>query len=127
MMKRNSTHKNLPRLYVGAALSSNVSLLLDLNHSHYLSTVLRKKVDQELLLFNGREGEWLARINVVSKKQVSVLCIKCIRPQNTPEDIWLGFSPIKKHRQDYLVEKTTELGVSHLVPLKMTYTQCFSF
>ena len=50
-----------------------------------------------------------------------------IRLQSQEEDVWLCFSPIKKHRQDFLIEKATELGVSRLVPLEMDHTNLGAF
>ena len=64
------------------------------------------------LLFNGRDGEWLAEIGQAAKRGVTATCLNQTRPQAGVPDIWLAFAPVKKTPADYLVQKATELGVS---------------
>jgi 16S rRNA (uracil1498-N3)-methyltransferase len=39
-----------------------------------------------------------------------------------PPDVWLFFSPIKKSRTDFIVEKATELGVAKIFPTHSEFT-----
>src|SRR5690348_9128870 len=105
------------RLYVTGDLGADMSVALDDAPSHYLMHVLRAKSGNLVLLFNGRDGEWLAEIGQVSKRGVTATCLNRTRPQNAEPDIWLAFAPIKKTPADYLVQKATELGVSRLLPV----------
>jgi len=105
------------RLYVTGDLGANMSVALDEGPSHYLLHVLRAKSGNRVLLFNGRDGEWLAQIGQVSKRGVSVMCLSQTRLQAGEPDIWLAFAPIKKTPADYLVQKATELGASCLLPV----------
>ena len=79
--------------------------------------VLRARAGNRVLLFNGRDGEWLAQIGQVNKRGVVAACLEQIRPQASTPDIWLAFAPIKKTPADYLVQKAVELGVSCLLPV----------
>jgi 16S rRNA (uracil1498-N3)-methyltransferase len=105
------------RLYVTADLGANMAVALDEGPSHYLLHVLRAKCGNRVLLFNGRDGEWLAEIGQVSKRGVNATCLSQTRPQASGPDLWLAFAPIKKTPADYLVQKATELGVSCLMPV----------
>lgn len=108
----------LPRLFVPADLPEpGASVALEKAQTHYLRTVMRRGVGDELLLFNGRDGEWLARIAGLEKAQ-AVLQLKAQqRPQYTPPPLALLFAPIKKTHLDFLVEKAVELGVTQLQPV----------
>ena len=80
--------------------------------------MLRAKAGDRVLLFNGRDGEWLARDRRPAKRGVTrrPVC-KQTQPQAGVPDIWLVFAPVKKTPADYLVQKATELGVSDLQPV----------
>ena len=105
------------RLYVTGDLGAGMAVALDEGPSHYLLHVMRAKAGNRVLLFNGRDGEWLAEIGQVSKRGVTATCLGQKRPQAGAPDIWLAFAPIKKTPADYLVQKATELGVSRLLPV----------
>lgn len=105
------------RLHVTADLGAGMAVALDEGPSHYLLHVLRAKSGNRVLLFNGRDGEWLAEIGQLSKRGVVAACLEQTRPQSAGPDIWLAFAPIKKTPADYLVQKAVELGVSCLQPV----------
>ena len=75
-----------------------------------------------VLLFNGRDGEWLAQLDRQFSKGGDFVCVEKIRPQIGPPDIWLLFSPLKKTRTNFIVEKATEMGVAKLIPVRTRYT-----
>ena len=77
-----------------------------------------------LRVFNGRDGEWLARLagRRQSERQGSSSC-EMTRPQTTPGDLHLLFAPLKQARLDYMVQKAVEMGVSRLVPVITRHTQ----
>lgn len=105
------------RLYVAPDLGTNMAVALGEGQTHYLLHVLRAKAGDRVLLFNGRDGEWLAEIMEAGKRGVTVTCRKQTEPQTAAPDIWLAFAPVKKTPSDYLVQKAAELGVSVLQPV----------
>ena len=108
---------NETRLYVTGDLGANMALTLNQGQTHYLLHVLRAKAGNRVLLFNGRDGEWLAEIAQAGKRGVTAACLKQTEPQAGVPDIWLAFAPVKKTPSDYLVQKAVELGVSCLLPV----------
>jgi 16S rRNA (uracil1498-N3)-methyltransferase len=105
------------RLFVEAALGPGARVTLDAAQSHYLLNVMRAKAGDRLSLFNGRDGEWQARIAETSKRACVLECETQVQPQRRVPDLWLVFAPIKKTPADYVVQKATELGVCVLQPV----------
>ncbi len=107
------------RLFVDVPLSFNQSVVLTDNAHHYLAHVMRCVVGDEVLLFNGKDGEWLARIEKIAKKELSLSVVKNTRLQSEESlaDVWLCFSVIKKDNMEFIIQKATELGVAVLQPV----------
>lgn len=95
---------------------------LERGQSHYLSTVMRMLPGDEILVFNGEHGEWLARLEGRPARAEALTCIESTSPQADAPDVWLLFAPLKKARTNYAVEKATELGVSRIVPVRTERT-----
>src|SRR5258708_6106709 len=102
------------RLYVDNPLFENQHVSLYDNQSHYIQKVMRLKHGDTVLLFNGKDGEWEARITNMGKKETALTLISQQRPQSNEGNLCLLFSPLKPKRQEFLVEKATELGASVL-------------
>ena len=107
----------VPRLFVPADLADGAAVGLAPAQAHYLRTVLRLGTGAPLLLFNGRDGEWVARIDGLGKGWCSAAILERRREQTAEPDLWLVFAPVKRARLDFLVEKATELGAAELRPV----------
>ena len=105
------------RLFVDAPLGADRTVGLDHQQAHYLRAVLRLASGAELALFNGRDGEWRARIDALGKGWASLAVLDQRRDQQPEPDLWLAFAPIKRARLDFMVEKACELGASRLLPV----------
>lgn len=105
------------RLYVDAPLAEGAAVGLDHERAHFLRHVLRLETGDLVAVFNGRDGEWSARIDGFGKGWCSLTALDQRRPQSPSPDLWLAFAPIKKGRIDFIAEKATELGVSRLLPV----------
>jgi 16S rRNA (uracil1498-N3)-methyltransferase len=110
------------RLYLDEDLDEGRTLGLDHARAHYLRSVLRLARGAELTLFNGRDGEWLARLDGLGKGWASLTVGPRLRAQDASPDLWLVFAPIKRARIDFLAEKATELGVALLQPVMTRHT-----
>jgi 16S rRNA (uracil1498-N3)-methyltransferase len=106
-----------PRLFVEVPLAADSVLTLSGEQSHYLVNVMRRGRGDAVLIFNGRDGEWRAKL-AEAKKRACVLRVENrLRAQTALADLWLLFAPIKRQRIDLVAEKATELGVSVLQPV----------
>lgn len=117
MSEEDRSLSTTPRLHVTAALAAGASITLDQPQSHYLGSVMRRQPGDMVRLFNGRDGEWAARVASVAKKAVTLVAQRQSAPQEIVPDLWLVFAPLKKGRIDWLVEKACELGAARLVPV----------
>jgi len=113
----------MQRLFVTADLAAGGSIEADRDQSHYLANVLRMREGAELLVFNGRDGEWLARVEAVSRKAVRLSLAERTRPQPPLPDLVYAFAPIKAGRLDYLVQKAVEMGAGIIQPVITQHTQ----
>ena len=113
---------NKIRLFVDHSLREAQSVPLNKDQAHYIFSVMRKRVGDSILVFDGINGEWIASIEEISKKKGVLFCIKQTNPQMLPPDLWLYFSPLKKVRTDFIVEKATELGVGKIIPVRTEHT-----
>ncbi len=105
------------RLYVENNLKTGEEIILMGNQGHYLVNVMRLKGGVHILMFNGRDGEWLAEIVKIGKGKAVVVVREMVMAQKSEPDLWYLFAPIKKARLDYMVQKATELGVSLIRPI----------
>jgi 16S rRNA (uracil1498-N3)-methyltransferase len=98
-------------------LGDGARVELDASQANYLGNVMRLGVGAELLVFDGRSGEWLARIAEAAKKRMTLIVDRRTREPESIPDVWLAFAPVKRVQTDWLIEKATELGVARLLPV----------
>ncbi|HAV07868.1 MAG TPA: 16S rRNA (uracil(1498)-N(3))-methyltransferase [Rhodobacteraceae bacterium] len=110
------------RLHVDQPLGPGQTVNLDRDQAHYLFGVMRLVEGAGVLLFNGRDGEWLARVQDAGKRGGVLIGEAQTKPQGAPPNLWLLFAPVKKARTDFIVEKAVEMGVARLVPVTTEFT-----
>ena len=104
------------RLFFQKSLSLNLINKLDKSQSHYVSKVMRVKVNEVFSLFNS-SGEWEAKILNISKSIVEFIIAKQLRQKENSKELWLAFSPIKSNYLNFMIQKATELGVTKFLPI----------
>ena len=112
-----------PRVYLDAPLAAGLAVSFDRGQANYLLNVLRLKPGDALLLFNGRDGEWQARLAGTGKRAPSAIIGERMREQPRPSDLHFLFAPLKHARLDYLVQKAVEMGAARLQPVITRHTQ----
>ncbi len=110
------------RLHIDHPLGRGQTVALSQGQAHYLGNVLRMGPGAAVRLFNGRDGEWRARLAEVGRKGGTALAEAQEAPQGTPPDLWLLFAPVKKAQTDFIVEKAVELGAARIVPVVTDFT-----
>ena len=108
----------IPRVYTPSPLTPNTSLTLDDKTAHYLGKVLRMKAGRELILFNGKGGEYPTTLLDISKKEATVTLgnkVNVDRESNLHSHLAIGLS--RGERWDLVLQKATELGVTEITPL----------
>lgn len=113
----------MQRLFVTGDLAASQTVALDSAQLHYLLNVMRMAAGAELLVFNGRDGEWLARITETGKRSARIEAVEQTRPQPPAPGLLYCFAPLKQGRLDYLVQKAVEMGAGVLQPVITQHTQ----
>ena len=98
------------RLFTPQDLAAGAALVLDEGQSRYLAAVMRLAVGDELLVFNGRDGEWQAKVAALGKRAVTLAVESQGRPQAAGPDLDLVVALVKRARLETIVEKSAELG-----------------
>ena len=116
----------LSRVYLDNPLALNALISLPKEIAHYLSNVLRLRVDDELLVFNSQQGEFRARVIAVTKRAVDIELLEkkrgvhdSARQTSLCVHLILGLS--RGDRMDFAVQKSTELGVNEITPIYTEY------
>ena len=104
------------RLFFSKSLSINLKAKLDKPQSHYVNKVMRIKVNETFSLFNSG-GEWEAKIIEISKNIVEFNITKQLRQKENTKEVWLAFSPIKSNYFNFMIQKSTELGITKFLPI----------
>ncbi|WP_377293041.1 16S rRNA (uracil(1498)-N(3))-methyltransferase [Rhizobium sp. SG2393] len=113
----------MQRLYIGGPLGPGMAQEASADQFNYLANVLRLEAGAELLVFNGRDGEWRARVDFPSRKKITLVALEQTRPQPEASDLHYLFAPLKVGRLDYLVQKAVEMGAGRLVPVMTQHVQ----
>ena len=105
------------RLHVDITLSGGIKIEPAPAQCHYLLTVMRQASGDRIALFNGVDGEWLAQVEPSGRRRCRLQITEQLRSQAAEPGPALLFAPLKRTRQEMLIEKATELGVAHLEPV----------
>ncbi len=111
------------RLFVEAPLSEGESVTPAFEAINYLLNVLRLRDGDPLLLFNGRDGEWRARVRATSRRAADLVVEVQLREQTKSGDLEYAFAPLKQARLDYMAQKAVEMGATRLSPVLTRRTQ----
>jgi 16S rRNA (uracil1498-N3)-methyltransferase len=102
------------RLFVPDLLQTGAVVRPSPEQAHYLTGVMRRAVGDEVLLFNGRDGEWRAALTAVAKRGCALSLVHQTRVQATGPDLELIIALVKRGRLETIVEKAAELGAARV-------------
>ncbi len=111
------------RLFLRTRIAGGSTTSLDRNQANYLVNVLRLSDGATILVFNGRDGEWLATLRGGGRKAWSLEIGEPVRAQPADPDLHYLFVPLKQARLDYMVQKAVEMGVGRLRPVLTQHGQ----
>lgn len=106
-----------PRLFLDEALEEGRAVAASPAQAHYLGGVLRRAAGDPVLLFNGRDGEWSARIAGLRRDRASFVPERRTRPQAPDPDLRLLVAAVKRPAMEWIAEKATELGAGLIQPV----------
>lgn len=108
----------LHRFYVGSELELKHNFWLhDDRLLHQWRRVLRFQSGQEVILFDGAGEDRLYRIVELKEDEAHLELVTELKRNVPSKDIYLLWALLKKDKNDWVLQKCTELGVSHFVPI----------
>ena len=110
--------KRIQRFLVDRIKSSASHLEISGEQYHYVLRVLRLQAGDQMILFDGSGSEWMAKIIDTKRNRLLLeLEEKSTPDRESPIDITLIQSISRSQRMDLVMQKSTELGVSTIVPV----------
>lgn len=112
----------LTRIYIDQPLSLNTTIELDKPAAHHLTRVLRLRNNDPFIIFNGKGGEYQARLIPDNRKTFASIDSFNDIDTSSSIEITLLQCISKGDRMDFAIQKATELGVSCIVPICSEFT-----
>lgn len=94
---------------------------------HQWTRVFRYQIDRELVLFNDLREERLYKILKIGDNAVHLELVTEMVAKTPRRELYLCFSLLKKDKNEWVLQKGTELGVRHFVPLLTDRTEKTGF
>lgn len=111
------------RLFVAEKnLQVGAKIKISDSNFEYLTKVMRQKIGDQILVFNGSDGEFLATLVQIEKRFLNAEIIQKICELTRVANITLAFAPVKNVRIDFVAAKATELGVASFQPILTQHT-----
>jgi len=112
----------IPRFYqdedISQAFTEGGELALSVKNHRHAIQVLRLKVEEKLIVFDGRGGEYLAHIKDFDKRKSSVQLVSFTDlNRESPLTITLNLAMIKPDKMDFAIQKAVELGINTIQPI----------
>lgn len=106
------------RFYHPAEITDGQLIELSDANQHHATQVLRLKKGDRVTLFNGQGGEFSAQIDQIRKSGTTVL-VGAYRDvdRESPLFIELAQAICVNEKMDWIIQKTVELGVTHIQPV----------
>ena len=106
------------RLFLNQRIHLNKELKTNQKQTHYLKHVLRLKKEEKITIFNGTGCEFIALIIQIKRSEITLKPVKKIyRNVESPLYIHLAQGISRNDRMDFVVQKSTELGIKRITPL----------
>jgi 16S rRNA (uracil1498-N3)-methyltransferase len=106
-----------PRLFFETHLAAGLEIEAEPGQAHHLGAVLRRGAGDAVAVFNARDGEWAGRITALRKDRCRIALEAQSRAPAPEPDLRLMVAALKRDAMEWLVEKTTELGVAAIHPV----------
>ncbi len=108
----------LPLFFYAGLQAGSGEIQLDEETRRHVVTVLRMQPGEEIELTDGQGNSCTARISLADKKKLLIAPGVLIKHPPVGRTLWLGVSLLKNaSRFEWMLEKVTEIGITHIIPL----------
>ena len=114
-------HKH--RFYIPPEKVTDNHVIIANPEYHHIVNVLRYKIDQDIILFDGKGSEYQGRIKSIDKNHGEMeVSINNVYKETSSRPLILAAALLKAVNMDLVIRKATELGVTHIYPLITDYS-----
>jgi 16S rRNA (uracil1498-N3)-methyltransferase len=107
-----------PRFFAPALTASSRAIVLPAEEAHHLTRVLRLGLDDVVAVFDGRGGEWLARVAAMGRDEVMLELGETVTPvAEPPVAVTLAVGLLKGDQMDDVIRDATMMGVRAIAPM----------
>jgi 16S rRNA (uracil1498-N3)-methyltransferase len=106
----------IPRIFSPETLKEGKFLDIEKDNSQYIKNVLRKRMGDKLSLFDGRGSEYEAAITELTEEKITVKIGRKKKAHLPDLKVTLAQSLPKGSKMDFIIQKSTELGVDRIIP-----------
>lgn len=111
-----------PRIYHAEVMHLGTIISLAPKASKHLITVLRLRIGDSVVLFNGQGGQFRGQLLAINKKNSVFQALMKVQDYadvdvESPLHIHLAQAISRADKMDYVIQKSVELGVTHITPL----------
>ncbi|MFH1078690.1 MAG: 16S rRNA (uracil(1498)-N(3))-methyltransferase [Pseudomonadota bacterium] len=108
----------IPRIFLPRPMDVGFLCALREEDQTYITSVLRLKKHDHLVVFDGQGHEYQAMIRRIQGDQTVVEILKKYPLQDKPVRITLSQALPKAGKMDFIIQKATELGVDEIIPFQ---------
>ena len=113
--------RDSPRLFMDPQafppMCPDAVIRLEPDRAHYLGNVLRLSAGGRVVVFNARDGEWSATIEVLRRDRGEIRLVHMDRPPSVTQGPGIMFAPLKRDATEMIIRMGTELGVECFYPV----------
>ncbi|MFK7973822.1 MAG: 16S rRNA (uracil(1498)-N(3))-methyltransferase [Rickettsiaceae bacterium] len=113
---------HLTRIYTNQSITQDQTLKIT-NEFHYLKSVIRLKKGHIFRIFNHFQGEFLANIANIGKKDITVVIQSQTRTITLEKELTLAMCIIKPDRMNEAIKSAVQMGVTNIIPIISDRTQ----
>ncbi len=107
----------MPRFFINKKNISNNTIIISGDESRHILKVLRLKLNDLITLFDAEGTAYESVINAVRKDEVTAEILKTSKDTNVnTSEMILAQAVLKSKKMDIVVQKSTELGISRIIP-----------
>lgn len=113
----------LKRYFIDDEIKNNANVTIEKEEYHHLKDVMRAKVGDKVILFNGTDFEAEATITRLNKQNGTLKIDRVYKNESEPEiEVCLMQAVCKGEKLSLITQKITELGASKMVVFYSDYT-----
>ena len=110
----------MPKFFTARENISDSRIIINNEDVSHITKVLRLKCGDEIIVCDGRGYDYNAQIENIEQKEIVCKILskkKCKSEPNVEVTLFQGIP--KASKMDYIIQKTTELGISRIVPVML--------